>query len=306
VPKAAWDWFWIALFCAVAAALGFEALTASQKIPEQQHSYGTNGGKQSAEGYHAQVDEAHPPEQTSKRKQKQDQTAERLKEFSIEFLNLKLSDAIIAIFTVVLAVKTAGLFKETAGLRSAADQQARDMKASIKAAEIAAEAAELSANALTQAERAHIYIKILSQNFVEAVTGEHPHVTSDGFVNVPVEIAYCFKNYGKTPAIIKEMSRDIAISTTFPDEVEYLPADLTTTERVIAADENTGPQRYVHTYISKVDLNGVIRANTSYWFYGRVLYDDVFGTEHEHRFIYRYNGARGWRSFHHPEYSKST
>jgi len=35
---------------------------------------------------------------------------------------LKLSDVIIAIFTIVLAVKTAGLFRETAGLREATDK----------------------------------------------------------------------------------------------------------------------------------------------------------------------------------------
>jgi hypothetical protein len=64
------------------------------------------------------VDEAHSTEQASKRKEKQAKAAEH----AVEFLNIKISDALIALFTIVLAYKTAGLFKETAGLREATDK----------------------------------------------------------------------------------------------------------------------------------------------------------------------------------------
>ena len=50
------------------------------------------------------------------------------------FFELKLTDLVIAIFTVVLAIKTSGLFVETAGLRAAAEKQSQDMERSIRAA----------------------------------------------------------------------------------------------------------------------------------------------------------------------------
>lgn len=70
------------------------------------------------------------------------------------FFEIKLTDVLIVFFTAVLAVKTGGLFTETAGLRSAADQQALDMKASIKAATDAASAA--ASQALSAARQAKV------------------------------------------------------------------------------------------------------------------------------------------------------
>jgi hypothetical protein len=62
-----------------------------------------------------------------------------------DFLDVKLTDLLIAIFTGVLAWKTAGLFTETERLREAADKQAADFLRSVQAAEKAALAAETSA-----------------------------------------------------------------------------------------------------------------------------------------------------------------
>src|SRR5437588_11887098 len=68
-----------------------------------------------------------------------------------EFI-IALSAIATAIFTCVLALRTSGLFKETAGLREEtaalvklAEQQAIDMRASIKVAQDAAKAAAKSA-----------------------------------------------------------------------------------------------------------------------------------------------------------------
>jgi hypothetical protein len=174
---------------------------------------------------------------------------------------------------------------------------------------IAAIAAKNSADALTQSERAHVFIKIEAQDFMEATTSaDLARVTIDGFVSTPVTVEYRFKNYGKTPAILKEVSREIIISANFPDEIEYLPVEFVPTERILASDAETPDPAWkcIRTHLSKNDLMGIIRAQKSFWFYGRVLYDDVFGTGHEHRFIYRYNSSSGWRSFDHETYSKNT
>ena len=71
--------------------------------------------------------------------------------------DFRLTDVLIVFFTALLASKTAGLYTETAALRSVADAQRGDLLRSIRAAEDLAHAAQKSADvaeaALTIAER---------------------------------------------------------------------------------------------------------------------------------------------------------
>jgi hypothetical protein len=73
---------------------------------------------------------------------------------------LVLFNGLLTLFTCLLYRATEGLFKETAGLRSAADQQAQDMEASIAAANASAKAAQkvadVSEAALIVAERPYL------------------------------------------------------------------------------------------------------------------------------------------------------
>jgi hypothetical protein len=196
------------------------------------------------------------------------------------------STIVIAVFTTILGIFTVSLARST---------------------RIAADSSKESAVALTQSERAHVFITIINQRFMESWTeAELNRVTSNNMVGVPVSVEFAFKNYGKTPAILKEVCRDIILMPTFPDSIEYFPVHFIPSARVVAAGESTDAWKCMQTHISKQDLNAVIRAQTSYWFFGRVLYDDIFGGGHEHRFIYQYNSAHGWSTFHHPEYSKNT
>src|SRR5438309_1916727 len=66
----------------------------------------------------------------------------------------------VAIFTGVLAIATIRLWNSTADLARFADQQATDMKASIAAAQKAADAADLNARAAVAAERAYLFVVI--------------------------------------------------------------------------------------------------------------------------------------------------
>jgi hypothetical protein len=207
----------------------------------------------------------------------------------------------VGLYTLVLAAFTALLVGVSAW-------QGYFLLRADRTARIAANASKESADALTQSERAHVFIKIEAQDFMEATTSaDLAKITIDGFVSTPVTVEYRFKNYGKTPATIKEVSRDIIVSANCPNEIEYLPVEFVPTERVLAADAETDPPwKCIRTHLSKGELMEIIRAQKSFWFYGRVLYDDVFGIGHEHRFIYRYNSSRGWRSFDHETYSKNT
>jgi hypothetical protein len=51
----------------------------------------------------------------------------------------------------------------------------------------------------------------------------------------------------------------------------------------------------------------IVRAQSYIWFYGRILYDDIFGQEREHRFLWRFGGAHGFRpNYEHPKYIKNS
>ena len=50
-----------------------------------------------------------------------------------------------------------------------------------------------------------------------------------------------------------------------------------------------------------------IRTGDSFlWLYGRVLYEDAFGREREHRFLYRYRIGPGFQPFYYKDYNRST
>ena len=59
--------------------------------------------------------------------------------------------------------------------------------------------------------------------------------------------------------------------------------------------------------MTKEDASTVVHAYSYIWFYGRVIYDDNFGKRHEHRFLWRYGGAHGFRpNYEHKHYVKNT
>jgi hypothetical protein len=198
-----------------------------------------------------------------------------------------VATVIIAIFTVILGLFTVSLAQST---------------------RIAAVAAKVSADALIQAERAHVHIKILSQNFLDQLQklDGNGHLGPDAKASLPFTVEYAFKNYGKTPAIIKEVNRDIILQVNFSPASLFIPVDLPTTERVLGSGDQTEPLKCMRTNLIVRELRDVIRAHSSLWFYGRITYDDIFGIGHEYCVIYRYNGSHHWRRVHDPKYSKNT
>ena len=121
------------------------------------------------------------------------------------FFELKLTDVVIAIFTPVLAIKTSGLFVETAGLRSAAEKQSRDMEASIKAAIDAVEDG-ITANqiAVTNSlEQLRAYVTVQELNIQLHRRPPNPG-TYGGVVDGQIRfyrLAVVLKNGGGHPAV---------------------------------------------------------------------------------------------------------
>jgi hypothetical protein len=301
VPKAFWNGIWIGLFCVVVTALGFEALTASQDIPKQQNTYRAESAKRGADLSAATLNESYSAEQTNKRKEKQTQATEH----TLEFFNIKFSDAIIALFTIVLAVKTAGLFKETAGLRSAADKQSRDMEASIKAATDAVKNG-ITANQIAIANSQQQLRAYVAATNVNVVFHRDPDRISpdnrfriDGPVNT-YRLSAILRNGGQTPAInvvtnisCQRLQRTVLPTFYFPDSTNFGHGVI-------------GPASEVHTRDIPVAAHAFDPINDTEWFlWGWVEYDDIFGGQrHRTEFAFEItrtrlqNSTETWVSFH--------
>jgi hypothetical protein len=161
--------FWIALFVCFAIGFGWAVWSASGNIPSKQKSEWTGkaekGTQPIAPSIGGTLNQSHTPENRPEAVNHKRSSDEIVLEWLRGLFDFKATDFLLVIFTAVLAFKTAGVFRETAALRSAADQQARDMQASIiearrsaDAARDAADAAKLNAQAVIETERARIYI----------------------------------------------------------------------------------------------------------------------------------------------------
>ena len=123
---------------------------------------------------------------------------------------------VLALFTGVLAKKTSGLYRETAALRSVADQQRDDMLRSIAAAEKSAEAAREAASIVPNLERAFVYVADMVPTIGEPEKDidKRTREVVDRVKRSSIEVS--FVNYGRTPA-------NVASIVAFADFLDHVP-----------------------------------------------------------------------------------
>ena len=181
---------------------------------------------------------------------------------------------------------------------------------SARAAAEAAEAATQSSIALVSTERANLRIIIKSQNIEQSIRWILSDPTLNLGAGAGLSINYAFKNYGRTPAFIKEITGEIVRSGEgLPPRPRYAPSGLYAPfEGALAADESTnGISAGQDALLTADDVKAVDEGHRSIWFYGRVVYDDVFRTQHEYRFLYRCIGPWNFFGPHHDkEYEQYT
>lgn len=111
------------------------------------------------------------------------------------FSGIKWTDAVIALFTIILGIYTARLYYATQGLWDAAKAQGNDMKASIAHAETAAKAAIASASVardtLIASHRPWLKVNVS--------LGDQPLLISPG--QASASVAIFAQNTGNTPAL---------------------------------------------------------------------------------------------------------
>jgi hypothetical protein len=238
----------------------------------------------------------------------------------------KQPDWWVAIFTAFLFVATALLWVFTALLWRSTRQAVRDEAIALKIAQSNAKAARDSADALPRLERAYIFFTpdpTFPGHIQGIITGYWS--LSEGMpASMPPQtfIRYQFTNHGKTPAIVKSVTGRLVNLPSLPMPLHYddrkLPGLIIpsagifpTPSRRRVADEfsRDHPSTYhdeideyqgLHSFnagndrdhLTEAEATSLERRETFMWFYGRIIYDDIFGETRKTYFCWRYDAAR--------------
>lgn len=205
---------------------------------------------------------------------------------------------VTALFTVILTLSTialwratAGLFVETAGLRDAADKQRTDTLRSIKATEIAANAAERSADAVQIVEGAYVYPDILTENIADSLSAFRQSEVRTNRLRV----SFRFKNFGKTPAIIGFYQADLFHRDGGPRLRSAGVSPIQVAQKtILGAGEATEPMETEIGDFSRQEWGSLcLHQSTRLHFAGEIRYADIWGNKWLFPFEWEYSGAKG-------------
>jgi len=138
----------------------------------------------------------------------------------------------------------------------------------------------------------------------------YPNSETMAFFRDP-KIEYAFKNYGKTPGIIREVSHGLIVNEGPPDHIAYMVTKHLFIENMIAAGKSTETQIFDGDPLFGTIKNAmpVVLGQAHFWFFGRFDYEDVFGNPQVHRFLMRLvkiGRSWGFQPYDHRHYNEST
>ena len=193
---------------------------------------------------------------------------------------------VTALATIAIAAFTYTLKKSTDKLFSAAKESA--------------DAAKLSAEALISAEQAHLFITIQKESVGKLVSMHGRYNKSDSMFYAEVDspgLVYFFYNFGRTGAILTELSDQIIVAPTCMQPPTYTVRATMPDDLVI---EQGKPSASLGCVMAETFTVGKCVAfqnrETAVWFYGYAKLKDAFGRlrQYEYRFCYR-RGYGGFR-----------
>jgi hypothetical protein len=218
-----------------------------------------------------------------------------------------LNASVTAIFTVVLALSTVFLWKETKDLRNFAEEQSADMKASI--AEAARAATAMRDVAVAVAENAKASNENLALYKETSVREMRAYLTVSGGGVVPqdkttnyrLEVRLNLNNTGNTPAYHIRANQTIAVLP-FPLPTDFAfplpPRSLFGSEGILGPHQNfiltaVADEIYPDDDITEIQfgMNKVLYA------YGTVSYEDAFGIARHTNFSQRIAWLKDGKSF---------
>jgi hypothetical protein len=175
----------------------------------------------------------------------------------------------VAFFTFVLAISTGGLWLATIGLYIAGRKQI--------------DVAQISANALLDAERPHVLVKDITLSGLQ--------VTPDEYGQIAVSLSYGFQNFGKSPAFLAGITLHLWRGE--PGEFSGVPAygeagDVGQHIIVVGGTYYNRRPFVSRRYFNPIDVLKVLSGDELFVVYGRISYVDTFGRAHKFRFAYRF------------------
>ena len=93
-----------------------------------------------------------------------------------------------------------------------------------------------------------------------------------------------FKNYGKTPGVVVEVGTGIAVWEVATDPVYDVKIVMA---NVVASGDSTEDFATVEGPITLRQAKKIKSGEANIWIFGYVIYDDVFGERHTHRYFQR-------------------
>jgi hypothetical protein len=219
----------------------------------------------------------------------------RMSKAAEDTVNLNKIQIVIGAITIFGLALTVYYARKAA---NAADDAAKYGHIAAEATVIAANAARDSADALPALERAYVFVELSPDASVNIMSAIHRlqrrrDLRPDDDTIVQVTVMYRIKNYGKTPAIVKSEAGEIHRLIELPDQVRYY--DNVMADIVVCSSEVYPPREdgwfILNQNICAETGASIERGDSFLWVYGHILYQDVFGSEHETRFCWRYNGS---------------
>jgi hypothetical protein len=179
-----------------------------------------------------------------------------------------------------------------------------------RATNVAAEAAKRSADALMIAEQAQLIAVLGVSNIAHTLSELSTYQPTSEQAEAPKErvfVQYLLKNYGRTPAVLKEISHELQHWNRLPEELKYFPIPALPKELAIPAGANTESlQATLALPVTVEAARSISRGDSYLWLYGRAVYEDAFGRQREHRFLYRYRIGPGFQPYYYKDCNKTT
>jgi hypothetical protein len=205
-----------------------------------------------------------------------------------------LTDVLIVIFTGVLAIKTSGLYRETASLRTIADEQREDILRSTKAAESSAAAAHRSADvaelALTTAERPFF---VPRRPVLKMWRYGLPGMPVSEPAEYQRKLDYGVTNLGRTVGFLKELTCTVIFQDVLPKTPVY-DKNIRLNGKFPLAQSTPYEANPIYstdpfTKLSTSELNSLTLGTLRMYFFGYIRYTDVFGYLHTEGFCFRFH-----------------
>jgi hypothetical protein len=169
------------------------------------------------------------------------------------------------------------------------------LEAATTAAKAASKAADVAEEALRVGERPYMLAAPVRDVLDYAITNANPINLAEPFTGQPY-VTFGITNYGKTPAILREVGANLKISAALPTR-GYFSKVLPRASTVIPTGRSVGEINCeANNWDADAHRAAIANGQQHFWLVGELRYDDVFGNVTVAGFCYRYYVAT--KSFH--------